>query len=208
MRKDMDMKLSAIKEKALSLGCELNLNLTIFPLDVPSGVSSQPTGDTDGITGAAGKCGRIGNCVKAAQLSISGIPTPPGLSDAVLHADVHVFGGNEASPDTASAVPYEPNYLAYYYATEDNLVADDDRYVIGKSTGLSIFLPAVTEALARGGNWTGGKVLQEWFPDIVKDNADWHRVVGPEGTSRWTWIEKGYSEMPLPLIWFRRFLLR
>ncbi|BCS00206.1 uncharacterized protein AKAW2_50547A [Aspergillus luchuensis] len=105
---------------------------------------------------------------------------------------MHIFGGNEASPDTMSPVPYEPNYLAYYYATEDGMVANDHRYVIGKTTGLGIFLPAVAEALARGGDWTGGKVLQEWFPDVVKDHADWHAVVGPEATSRSTWMEKGY----------------
>lgn len=206
MRKDMDAKLSKAREQLLSFGCDLRFNLTIFPLDVPSGVDSQPTGDTDGVYGAAGEHGRIGNCVKAALKSIHGSSTTPGLSEAVCEADMHIFGGNEASPDTMSPVPYEPNYLAYYYATEDGMLANDHRYVIGKTTGLGIFLPAVAEALARGGDWTGGKVLQEWFPDVVKDHADWHAVVGPEATSRSTWMEKGYSEMPLPLIWFFRFL--
>ncbi|GAA93229.1 hypothetical protein AKAW_11341 [Aspergillus luchuensis IFO 4308] len=172
MRKDMDAKLSKAREQLLSFGCDLRFNLTIFPLDVPSGVKSQPTGDTD--------------------RSIHGSSTTPGLSEAALEADMHIFGGNEASPDTMSPVPYEPNYLAYYYATEDGMVANDHRYVIGKTTGLGIFLPAVAEALARGGDWTGGKVLQEWFPDVVKDHADWHAVVGPEATSRSTWMEKGY----------------
>ncbi|KAJ5557674.1 hypothetical protein N7513_003260 [Penicillium frequentans] len=209
MDNDMRRKLAAIQVTMPHIEIAF---LGTYGLSVPSGEPEQPSGFKQGLNGAAGDTGRIGNSVSAVQKyqlgEISDVGFPQGLQQAINDADLHIFGGQEASPDMDAERPYDSNYAAYYLATECN-VKQSERYCMVKSPGLELVVEAFDEALKRNQDttaprdWTHGKVLNEWDPKVVPDPKDWHRVLSRDRMGRFDYSDMGYQEMRLPEEWFK-----
>ncbi|KAJ5472162.1 hypothetical protein N7539_008731 [Penicillium diatomitis] len=124
-------------------------------------------------------------------------------------ADVHIFGGQEASPDLQSKPPYEPNYLACYNATESP-VPQEERYCVVKSPGLEVVKAAVEEAIRRnksldeaGKDWTGGNILVEY--GVVESASNWHPELAKDKKDRSAYAKEGLKKMDLSEVWFEHF---
>jgi hypothetical protein len=129
----------------------------------------------------------IGNCASAIEKLKKGenlrSETPEGLERAVRSANIHLFGGQEASgvehgPTSAEFKKhYDANFIAYYLGTR-SAVEQSQCYSKAKSPGLEMIEEALFEVMRRNEkeedmDWTHGKVLGEKRPDIVKDPKDW-----------------------------------
>ncbi|KAJ5288335.1 hypothetical protein PENANT_c069G07357 [Penicillium antarcticum] len=207
MDEDMRKKLHTIRfgKSAASINF-----LGTYGLPVSSGQPAQPKGFFQGVSGAAGKTGRIGNAFTAVQnFQLQTTPRMAignELASAITNADVHIFGGQEACPDMETEPAYEPNYIAYFYATQSP-VEQSKRYCIAKTPGLMVVKEAVDEAIKRNehrhrerDDWTGGKVLQEL--GIVESDSNWHPELGPANQDRFFYSDQGYKKLDLPQAWF------
>ncbi|KAJ5472116.1 hypothetical protein N7539_008685 [Penicillium diatomitis] len=208
MDQHMQESLRKLREKIAN---PIQLLGTFCLREVDSGVPAQPQGFKEGVTGAAGKYGRIGNAFIAVKNFQDGlakeIKISKELASAIEDADVHIFGGQEASPDLEHEPPYEPNYLACYNATESP-VPQKERYCVVKSPGLEVIKAAVEEAIGRnksldeaGKDWTGGKILVE--RGVVKSASNWHPELGKEKKDRFEYANEGLVKMHLPEVWFK-----
>ncbi|KAF3008244.1 hypothetical protein E8E15_000320 [Penicillium rubens] len=218
MELDIQKKLKHIRDE-LSVDIEF---LGIFGLDVSSGQPGQPVGFVQGLSGAAGSTGRIGNCVSAIEKLWKGenlrLEIPQGLELAVRSANIHIFGGQEASgvehgPTSAeSKKHYDANFIAYYLGTK-SAVEQSQCYSMAKSPGLEMIGEALFEATKRNGNeaedmdWTHGKVLAEKRPDIVRDPKDWHQELSCDRLGRFAYSNMGYDKLELPTQWFKHATL-
>jgi hypothetical protein len=213
MHRNMENMIARFQERAKP---NVSINLDFHGLDVSSGQESQPIGFQRGMAGAAGKTGRAGNAFLA-TCDVVNKDTPPckisgqeeeALRSKLARADLHIFGGQEASPNLDVEPPYEPNYIAYYCATEfESPMEQSRRYLMAETPGLEVSAEAVREAVERnkenyGGSsdWTGGKVLVEW--GWAESHSNWHRELGPKGKDRFSYPTQGYEKLDLPWEWF------